>query len=77
MNWEWSHAINGTWMMLAFWGGLVVLFVLLVRWLRGGNSLRQEPPPRTPLEILQERFAKGQIDKHEIEESKRILKDSG
>jgi putative membrane protein len=77
MGWGWGHAIFGTLTMLAFWGGLVVLVVFLVRWLGGGTFPRQEPPPprRTPLEVLQERFAKGEIDKPEYEEKRRLLKE--
>ncbi len=31
------------------------------------------PPPRTPLDILKERFAQGEIDKEEYEERRRVL----
>ena len=77
MGWGWGHAIFGPLTMLAFLGGLIVLIVFLVRWLGGGTFPRQEPPPqrRTALEILQERFAKGEIDKQEYEEKRRLLKE--
>jgi putative membrane protein len=79
MNWGWGHMIFGTLTMLAFWGGLIVLVVFLVRWLGGGSNFRQDPPTsrRTAIEILQERFAKGEIDKQEYEEKRRLLKDQG
>ena len=31
------------------------------------------PPAKTPLEILKERYARGEIDKEEYEERKRML----
>ncbi|MCH7930203.1 MAG: SHOCT domain-containing protein [Proteobacteria bacterium] len=31
------------------------------------------PPARTPHDILEERFARGQIDAEEFEKSKRVL----
>lgn len=79
MNWGWGHMIFGTLAMLAFWGGLIVFIVFLVRWLGGGSTFRHEPPTqrRTAIEILQERFAKGEIDKQEYEEKKRLLKEQG
>lgn len=76
-GWGWGHMIFGGLMMIVFWGGIVLLIVVLVRWLGGGAPSVQAPlPPRkTPLEILQERFARGEIDKEEYEERKRLLSD--
>jgi putative membrane protein len=31
------------------------------------------PPARTPLDILKERFARGEIDKAEFEDRRRVL----
>ena len=33
----------------------------------------QGPPSRTPLDILKERFARGEIDKQDFEERRRVL----
>ena len=73
--WGWGHMIFGSLMMIAFWGGIIFLIVLLVRWLARRDSSGQGtlPAQRTPLEILQERFAKGEIDKEEFEERRRVL----
>jgi len=65
-------------MMIVFWGGIILLIVLLVRWLGGAGAsshTSSAPSRQTPLEILQERFAKGEIDKDEYEERKRLLSD--
>ena len=47
----------------------------LVRWLGGpGHGVAlHHPPGKTPLDILKERFAKGEIDKEEFEERRRVL----
>lgn len=78
-GWGWGGMAFGTLMMLVFLAGVVVLAVLLVRWLGGGAVHGHDAPParRTALEILQERFAKGEIDKQEYEERKRVLKGEG
>ncbi|WP_366554824.1 SHOCT domain-containing protein [Aquibaculum sediminis] len=66
-------------MMIAFWGAIIVLLVLLVRWFGGAST--PNPPSsasasrRSPLEILQERFAKGEIDKEDYEERRKLLSD--
>ncbi len=54
---------------------LVFLFVVLaVRWI-GGSSADRTPSPasKSALDILNERFARGEIDKKEYEEGKNLL----
>jgi putative membrane protein len=70
--WGWGHMMFGGLMMIVFWGSLIVLMVLLVRWLGGAGD--SAPRSRgSALQILQERFARGEIDKEEYEERRRIL----
>ena len=66
-------------MMIAVLATVVIVVVLVVRWLGGGFSpgnVPSLPPPhsrhKTALEILEERFAKGEIENDEFEEKKRI-----
>lgn len=76
-SWGWGHMIFGSVMMIVFWGGIILVIVLAVRWL-GGDSERGaglQPRTKTPLDILYERFARGEIDKEEFEERKRLLSD--
>ena len=72
----WGHMIFGGLMMILFWGGLITAIVLAVRYLGGsrhGGGTAQAPP--TPLDILKERYARGEIDREEFEERRRALAD--
>ena len=71
----WDNGWGFVMMLLSFVfiAAIVVGVVLLVR-----SSSRDEQPPRAPgsdraLEILGERFARGEIDQAEYEERRRIL----
>ena len=74
-GWGWGHMMFGSFMMILFWGGLIVLIVLAVRGLSGRSDSRIPPSSgqQTAMDILKERFAKGEIDKEEYEERKKLL----
>jgi putative membrane protein len=73
----WYAMILGPLFMVLFLAVLIASVILLVRWLGGpwqGTVLPPHAPPsRTPLDILKERFARGEIDKEEYEERRRVL----
>jgi putative membrane protein len=58
-----------------FWIGVIVAVILGVRWLIRQNQADRSPrPPEDPaLEVLRQRYARGEIDSTEFEERKRIL----
>lgn len=64
----------GPLMMLVFVALLAGAVVLLARWF-GVGTAGQPPAGRAPLDILKERFARGEIDKTEFEERRRVLGD--
>jgi putative membrane protein len=61
----------------AFWGGLLALIFLGIRALLRQNAndrYRPEPPAEdTALELLRQRFARGEIDAAEYEDRRRTL----
>jgi putative membrane protein len=82
-EWMWGYGpggwggmmLGGGLAMVIFWGGIILLVVLLARWFGGAGSAHQSanPPRQTALEILQERYARGEIDKTEYEERRKTL----
>ena len=63
----------GPLMMLLLIAAVVVLVVLAVRWLSGTGGAAPRASQSRALEILKERFARGEIDKEEFEERRRVL----
>ncbi len=58
-------------MMLVFWGLVIVGLVLGLRWL---VSQGRESQSDTALDILRQRYARGEMDKEEFEAKKRDLR---
>jgi len=65
----WGWGMGGLTMLL-FWGVIVVALVILVKWLAGSMSSSTH---RTALDILKERYARGEIGKEEFEQKRRDL----
>ena len=65
----------GWFFMILWWVLLIVGIVALVKWLTAKSNDSAQPPnhEKTPLEILKERYAKGEIDKKEFAEKKKDL----
>ena len=78
MMWDGSWTgwlLMGPVTMLLFFGAIAALIVVLVCWLGGqgsGGGSRSPDAEKTALDILRERFARGEIDKNEFEERKRL-----
>jgi len=58
--------------MLLWWVLIILGIVVLVKWLTGGKGDSRGSGDRA-LEILRERYARGEIDKDEFEKRKRDL----
>jgi len=68
------HGYESFWsmiLMIIFWVGLISLGIYLItNFINGGNK-------KTPLQIIKERLAKGEIDVTEYEQLKSIIKQDG
>jgi len=70
----WGGFLAMSLMMVLFWGGLVWLVAYAIRTTSGrGRGTEARPAIR----ILEERFARGEIDHDEFEERRRVLDDRG
>jgi putative membrane protein len=73
----WYGMIFGPLFMILVLAVVIAVAVLIMRSLGGpwqGAAPPHYPPPgRTPLDILKERFARGEIDKNEFEDRRRVL----
>lgn len=68
----WGGWIMMTLAMVAFWGVVVFVVVALFRSANTGAPDRREP--RDPREILDERFARGEIDEDEYHARQAALR---
>ena len=72
-GWGWGGMVLGPAMMILFVAGAVAVAILVVRWLSPG--IGRASGARTAIDILDERFARGEMDRAEYEERKRVLSD--
>jgi len=76
--WDYMHTYHGGWgmgwfgfpLMLLFWGVLIFGIVMLVRFFSAERGSRAGTDP---IDILKERYARGEISIEEYEERKRNL----
>lgn len=63
--------------MLLFWVSIlliIVIIVALIRWLANlGKSSAHQAAQKTPLEILKERYARGEINREEFMQKKQDI----
>ena len=59
--------------MILIWVLVILGIVALVRWFATGSGDRREAQRKTPLEILRERYARGEIEREEYEQKRRDL----
>jgi putative membrane protein len=79
-SWDWGwHPMWGMWgpwgigmglVMLTFWVLVIVALVAGIRWLA---TQGRESRPDTALEILRQRYARGEVNKDEFDAKRRDL----
>ncbi|OOY05404.1 hypothetical protein B6V73_19105 [Thioclava sp. JM3] len=72
MMWGDGYGFFGIGMMVIFWGVLIVLAILAVRWLMERGPSRSQS---TALDVLKERLAKGEIDPEEYQARRKALEE--
>ena len=70
MGWGMGFGMIG---MVLFWGLVIFGIVVLVKRVGGSPASSGTPASKTALDILNERYARGEIEKPEFEEKKRSL----
>jgi putative membrane protein len=72
MTWMWgAWGLGMLVMMLVFWGLVIAGIVLAIRWLANPD---RGPSADRALDILRERYARGEINKDEFEAKRRDLR---
>ncbi len=72
----WGPGLFGPFFMLLFLLLVVALTVLAVRWLSGPSDrygAPRTPESPSPVDVLKQRFARGEIDKADYEERLKLL----
>jgi len=84
MDWNdgWNDGMGaGGWVMMtlvmvAFWALVIIAVIALFRGLGRDGQASGSTAPRDPQQILEERFARGEIDADEYHARRQVLRDS-
>lgn len=80
-NWGWNHMGSGMgwgfgfggFYMILFWAVIIAVVVVLVKWIFRGSARTDMPSSKSALDVLKERYARGEIGREEFEQKKRDL----
>ncbi len=78
-NWGANNAFGGASgivgfiLTLVFWALIIIGIVIFIRWIINQTKWNNTRTGKAPLDILKERYAKGEITKEEFEKIKKDL----
>ncbi len=70
------HFLGGGWMMILLWILIIAIILITIGVIMRGRTNQSNSKKESPLEILKERYAKGEISKEEFKERKSELTNS-
>lgn len=75
MGWSggWYGMFLGPIFMIVALAVAIALALALARWFGGPQAPTASPPGKTALDIIKERYARGEIDKAEFEDRRRTI----
>lgn len=65
---HWFDGAGGPWMMVLWWILIIAAIVAIIKFTVARSG---RPAEKTAMDILKERYARGEIDREEFEEKKR------
>ncbi|MGC2459198.1 MAG: SHOCT domain-containing protein [Gallionellaceae bacterium] len=72
-GYSWGGMAFGMVSMLLFWVFLVAAVVIVIRYVWGTGISSERRQEKTAVDILKERYARGEIEREEFEQKKRDL----
>jgi putative membrane protein len=72
-DYGWGWTLFGGLHSLLFWLVIILAIIVLVKWLSGGTFDKRSAPGRSALDILKERYARGEISREDYERMKTDL----
>ncbi len=74
MNWGYGMGWGWSIIMMAFWISVIVGIIFLIRWVVLSSDRKRETKSEdSAMDILRNRYARGEINKEEFEEKKNAL----
>ncbi len=70
----WGMGTGFGWIfMILFWGLVILGIVAIAKWIFGASKTSGTQNEKTALDVLKERYARGEIEREEFEQKKRDL----
>ena len=76
-GWGWGAWIAMTMMMLVFWGAIALIVVAVLRHTTNAPVRERGEPGRDATQILDERFARGEIEEDDYRKRREVLRGGG